>query len=353
MESYEEILSRMREQYESESGHAVTAVSDTDLRLRVMAGEVYRLGAELDWLRRQSSPCSAQGVWLDRHGELRGVSRKGARRAKGTIAFSRYLPLSFDAVIPKGTVCATTGEAPVEYVTTEEVTLTSGSLTVNVPAQAVLPGAAGNVGAGQISAIVTPLDVANYITNPAPFAGGSEKEEDEPYRIRVMRAFSLPANALNSAWYRDVALRAEGIGAAQVVPRENGANTVGVYVWGQDGAPSEQAVAALRETFHESRDVGVTVAVSAAAAKTVNILMRIKLTAEADFDLAARDAKAAVALYFAGLTVGSGMRVIELQRALLRDRAIVKIEFPTSVHDLTAAKGVIPLLGTVTVEEIS
>lgn len=352
MESYEELLSRMREQYEQESGQAVAAASDVDLRLRVMAGEVYRLKAELQWLRLQAFPHTAQGEWLDRHGELRGVGRTEAKHAEGTISFSRYLPLSFDVVIPKGTVCSTTGEAPVEFETTADATLFSGRLTVNIPARAVLPGESGNVSAGQINTIVTPTDTANYVTNTAPFSGGEEAEPDEPYRVRVLSAFKAPANALNSAWYRDAALAIDGVAAAQAVPRENGANTVGVYVWGQGAAPAAKTLTELREIFSSKRDIGVTVSVAAATQKTVDVKARLKLAAGADFALAQQDAKTAIDCYFAGLTVGSGVTVSELSRAIMRDPAVIKVEFPTTMRDVAAAAGVIPLKGAVAVEEI-
>ena len=353
MESYDEIFSRMKEQYEQESGHALTAASDADLRLRTLAGEIYRLKAELQWLRVQAFPYTAQGEWLDRHGALRGVSRKAAACAEGTITFSRYLPLSFNVVIPKGTVCATTGETPIEFETTEDATLYSNNLTVTAPARAVVPGPSGNVAAGQINTIVTETDVANYVTNASAFSGGEAAEADEPYRVRVMAAFKFPANALNSAWYRDAALATDGVTAAQAVPRESGANTVGLYVWGNNKAPTASVLSKLRSALESERDIGVTVTVTAATAKTVDLKVRLRLRAGADYALAARDAMEAIDCYFAGLTVGSGVSVSDLRRLLLRDPALADVEFPTTVRDVTAAVGVIPVKGTVTTEDIT
>ena len=353
MESYEEIYAGMRERYEQESGRVLTPMTDEDIRLRTLAGELYRLKAELQWLRVQAFPHTAQGEWLDRHGALRGVSRKAATHAEGTITFSRYLPLSFSVVIPKGTVCATAGEDPIEFETTADVTLYSNTLTVSAPACAVLPGPAGNVAAGQINTLVTETDVVHYITNASAFSGGAQAEADEPYRVRVMAAFKSPANALNSAWYRDIALTADGITAAQVVPRANGVNTVGLYVWGDGAAPTAAALSKLRTTLQNERDIGVTVTVTAATAKTVDVKARLRLKAGADFALAAQDAKTAVDCYFAGLTVGSGVSISELKRLMLRDPALSDVEFPTSVRDVTAAVGVIPVKGAVTMEEIA
>ena len=56
MESYENIVKRMEDAYREESGQEVEAVSDLGLRLRVLAGELYRLQAGMDWLWRQAFP---------------------------------------------------------------------------------------------------------------------------------------------------------------------------------------------------------------------------------------------------------------------------------------------------------
>ena len=89
----------------------------------------------MEWLERQAFPQTATGKQLDLHGAQRGVLRKQAEKAAGVVSFSRYLPLSFDLVVPKGTVCATSGEPVVEYATTEEAVLQAGELTVDVPVE--------------------------------------------------------------------------------------------------------------------------------------------------------------------------------------------------------------------------
>ena len=56
MDSFEQILQRMEAEYEEKSGGKVEDVSEVGLRLRVLAGELHRLGASLDWLERQAFP---------------------------------------------------------------------------------------------------------------------------------------------------------------------------------------------------------------------------------------------------------------------------------------------------------
>lgn len=351
MESYEAVLERMQAAYETASGQPVALVSDSNLRLRVMAGEITRLQAELSWLRTQAFPFTATDEWLDQHGELRGVSRFAAAPAQGTLTFSRYLPLSFDAVLPKGTVCATTGDAPLEFLTTEEVTLPAGSLSVTVAAQAALAGASGNVTAGQISALVTETDLFDYVTNKSAFTDGTDAESDDEYRVRVLQTYREPTTALNSAWYRSAALAQPGIYAAQAVPDESG--NITVYCWGKSSAPSSAVLTSLSAAFSQQRDIGVTVTVTAAQKSVYALKMRLRPAPGVDFDLVKKDARQAAKTYFAGVSVGDGVTVSEISRAVMKDPAVLEVEFPSSVRDLAAADGVIPVLSSVTMEEIT
>lgn len=353
METYEGILSGMEQVYERESGHRPEDVSDTGLRLRVLAGELFRLWAKVSWLERQAFPQTAAGEWLDRHGSQRGVLRREAEHARGTLTFSRYLPLSFDVVIPAGTVCASPGEIPMEYETLEDRVLAAGELSVDVPAQAVLGGMEGNAGAGCVNSMTTPPNGMNYVTNKAPFTGGRDREPDEEYRPRVLAAYAELPNGVNAAYYRDIALSQEGVSAAGVVPRENGAGTVGVYVWGKSGPPEEKTVNELAEKFARMREIGVTVTVRAATAQSINVGIRCKLKPGTDFDRGAEDVRQAVSSYFAGLTVGSPVYLTEVEQAVLNAVPAIKIEFSPATRDMAAAAGVIPILGAVTMEELA
>lgn len=353
MESYEEILERMERTYREESGHCAGDVTDTGLRLKVLAGELYRLRAEIAWLRRQAFPDTAEGQWLDRHGNQRGVPRQEGTHAVGSIVFSRYLPLSFDVVIPKGTVCASSGELPVEYETTEEAVLAAGSLTVSAAARAAAAGPGGNLAAGRINTLVTPATGVNYVTNTVPFTGGRDREEDEAYRLRVLAAYREGSSGTNAAAYRDVALAYPGITSAAVKPRVNGAGTVGVYVWGQGSAPSAAVIQGLSAEFENRRELGVAVSVQAATAVSVAVTLRLRVAAGADSEKALADAEAAIRRHFAGLGVGSPVYKLDLERAVLAAAPVTGLEWGLNVHDVAGDPAKIPVPGTVSVEELT
>ena len=222
MDSFEQILQRMEAEYEEKSGGKVEDVSEVGLRLRVLAGELHRLGASLDWLERQAFPQTATGAQLDLHGAQRGVARRAASHATGTVSFSRYLPLSFDLVVPQGTVCATSGEPVVEYETTQDAVLEAGDLTVNVPVRAVVAGAAGNAAAGYVTTLVSAPTGINYASNQEAITGGRDPEEDDTYRRRVLDSIVRGGSGANAGYYQEIALAQPGVTLAQAVPRAGG-----------------------------------------------------------------------------------------------------------------------------------
>lgn len=353
MDNFETILQRMKDVYREKSKHDADDVSDTGLRLRVMAGELTRLMAEVEWLRKQAFPQTATGQWLDAHGEARGVARKDAQKATGTLRFTRYIPLSFDMVIPAGTVCCTSGSSPLEYETIQDGVLKAGEVNVDIPARALLGGPESNVSAGRVNTMLSASVGANYVTNTTAFSGGRGAEGDEEYRARVLSAYRYLPNGSNAAYYRDVAMNCPGVGSAGAVPKINGANTVGVYLWGEGSAPTSEVISSVKKELDSLREIGVTVTVQAATAQTVNVTCRVKLKDGADFDSASAAVKEAVTAYFAGLSVGSPVYLTELERLALNAAPIIQLEFPSTLRDVSASQSVIPVLGTVNVEVIA
>lgn len=353
MESYEEILQRMEDRYEMESGCKVEDVSEVGLRLRTLAGELYRLGTSMDWLELQAFPQTATGAQLDLHGVQRGVTRYGAEKAVGVVSFSRYLPLSFDLVVPKGTVCATSGEPVVEYQTTQEAVLASGQLTVDVPVEAVVAGSAGNAAAGYVTTLVNAPTGINYASNENPITGGRDPESDEDYRKRVLDAWSHCPNGTNADYYRQIALDTEGITSVQVVPQSSGAGTIALYLWGEEVAPSSELLSAVEAKLESRKELGVTVKVQAARMVPVNIGIQVQLPEEVDFTWAQQQISQNVEAFFKSLQVGQGFFKTDLTRVVLNTVAAEQVEYSSVTRDVQGITGVVLRVNTVTVEALS
>nr|WP_319489379.1 baseplate J/gp47 family protein [uncultured Caproiciproducens sp.] len=304
MVSYNEILTRMQNQFTSFSGYAPDDASDIGIRMKVLAGEVYSISSAIDWLKMQTFAQSAQGDQLDLRAQERGLARKQPFAASGQITFQRGTPLWYDASIPAGTVCSTSGDNPVRYATTEAAILKSGDLSVAVSAKAEQGGRSGNTQPGTITVMVTPPPAIEGVTNQSAFSGGEDSESDSEFRARLMQSYASISNGTNAAFYRECALKYDGVYSVGVVPRENGAGTVSLYLGGRGGTPPAEVISRVQSDLNLLREVNVDV--KAAAAQTVPVNINISITPSNA--VAEEDALAAcervIRDYFDDLSVG-------------------------------------------------
>jgi phage-related baseplate assembly protein len=144
----------------------------------------------IDFTGKQNLLKYAKGDYLDNLAALYGqrTLRLQAAPALTTLEFTLAAELAFNATIPKGTLC----QAPnaVVFQTIADGVLPAGTLTVDVPAQALVPGLVGNgFLPGQINGVINwNQPYAIDVTNTVVTAGGSDAETDEQYRYRVWLA---------------------------------------------------------------------------------------------------------------------------------------------------------------------
>jgi hypothetical protein len=109
-----------------------------------------------------------------------GITPYAAFPSVGQLTFatapgSPYPTATQNVNIPAGTLAQTTGG--VQFVTTANAVLASGTTSIVIPATAVLGGVAGNVPAGAVTQIVTGLLYPLFVTNAAAFTGGTNAEQ--------------------------------------------------------------------------------------------------------------------------------------------------------------------------------
>ena len=163
MKTIDEIYREMLAVFSQETGMALSGAGEQAVRMYALAAQIYGLYQEAEWVRKQCFPQTAAGEDLDRHAFLRGLSRREATRAEGTLQFSVNTAAARDIPIPAGTVCVTAGLAAFE--TTETRVLPAGATWVEVPARAVEPGTGGNAAARTIrSMTVAPAGMGRFLS---------------------------------------------------------------------------------------------------------------------------------------------------------------------------------------------
>lgn len=123
-------------------------------------------------------PDTATGVSLDLAVKFGSMTRLEAIAATGTVK----LDVDPGTTIDAGISISTQGD--IEYLTTMAVKDEDNDGIVIAPIQAVVPGAAGNVPAGTITRINTPVVGLNAATNEQPTTGGRDRETDKELRDR-------------------------------------------------------------------------------------------------------------------------------------------------------------------------
>lgn len=160
---------------------------------------------------------SKTGADLDAFCQLFGIARLPAKRASGTVIFSRDPADPTDTIfIAVNLQISSSDDVPVIAQTITGATMNSGVLTATVPVQAVSAGPDGNIGAGLLTNISSPIQGVSTVTNPGALTGGTDQETDSALRAR-WKATVFRNLAGTESMYLGIALDDADCFAANVV----------------------------------------------------------------------------------------------------------------------------------------
>lgn len=223
-------------------------------------------------------PMWAKGEWLDYHARGRGMERKPANQASGSLMITGVpgttIPAGFRFSTP-----SIDDKPSIEYETKDKYTIREdGTAEIQVVASAA--GTTGNVPAGTITLMMTPMKGITSITNPEPITGGAEEESDDALRGRVDEADATSEASFvgSDGDYKRWAEEVPGVGTALIVPEWAGAGTVKVVVIDANGQPANAAIIddvynnIMRpgDRLQRKAPIGATVTVVAPTAKDID-----------------------------------------------------------------------------------
>lgn len=227
------------------------------------------------------------GPYLDERTGEHGVVRKPAAAARGSVQFTGTPGIS----LPAGTIVATpadavSGEASVEYRTLTSVTLDAGG-TGEAAVEALVPGKQGNVPAGVIDIMATPVRGIQAVHNPLPVTGGTDTEADESLLERYYAHIRSQGTSGNKAQYMQWALEVNGVGGVKVLPLWDGPKTVKVLIVDADKAPASSALVDQVQRYLDpvsgmgegKAPIGAEVTVASATGKAINVAAKVSLAA--------------------------------------------------------------------------
>lgn len=230
-------------------------------------------------------PAWADGAWLDLHAKARGLTRKPPNKATGTLLVTGVsgttIPAGFRFASPaKGSAAA------IEYEAVERFDIAESGM-VEVQIRAIEAGIIGNVPAGAVTLMMTPLKGITSITNQAQITGGTAEEEDDALRTRIdeLDATAEASFVGSDGDYKRWAEEVPGVGTALPMPEWDGPGTVNVIVIDANGQPANStiitavynSIVSPEDRLKRKAPVGATVTVAAPTAKVLNYTFLLEI----------------------------------------------------------------------------
>lgn len=297
------------------------------------AGGIYQ---DQGWIVRQIFPDTADIEFLELHCRTRGIIRKPANTATGTIDLTGE---------PNATVASglTVTRDSLSFVTTEQATIgLDGKLTI--AAQATIAGTTGNtaqVMSGMLSSTPDGVDTTVII---GIMRGGTDQESPEDLLARLLDIIRRPPAGGNKYDYKRWALEIPGVTAAYVYPLRRGLGTVDIVITSADGLPSEAIIDATQAHIDDVRPVTAKSSlVMSPTIKTFDIGVKVTLSG-ITLDVAATLIKETLNNYINRLTPGE---------TFIRSQAEMLVSLITGVTDrqiITPANNVVPQVDDAVVE---
>lgn len=221
--------------------------SDYFIRATSVASAVEGLYQHQAWIVRQIFPDTADREYLELHARLRGLSRKTAVAAKGSIRITGMPGTAFASGL-----AAKRGD--LSYITTQSGVIdATGHATVAAAASTV--GTVGNVVADSVVELTAAPSGISSQAAIVTMTGGVDDESDSELLARLLELIRRPPAGGNKYDFRRWAMEVPGVTAAYVYPLRRGLGTVDVVVTSAGGMPSADTVAAVQSHIDDQRPV--------------------------------------------------------------------------------------------------
>ncbi len=345
MKTANEIFEEMKAVFELESGCAVSDGCDMAVRMYAAAAQTEALYIYADWILRQCFPQSAEGAYLDSHGEARGIVRSAGKKAAGELVFFVNSAAVNDVLIPAGTVCMTSDGIGFETLTSGVIA--EGETICTVSAQALEVGSKGNVSARTVNFMTNAPMGVEGCTNTAAFTGGEDEESDEALRARILESYKLLSNGANAAWYRKKALEVSGVASVNVIPCARGAGTVDIIITSDEGVPSESLISQVQSVLNAERELCVDVLVYGPNTVYLDIEAQVKVKTGWDADAVLANVKKALEDMFGGGIMGRKLYCAEICDRIYHVDGVESYRLVSPDFDYTAQDNVLLCAGEI------
>ena len=174
-------------EFERISGRRLYPAQVENFMINVMAYALSNLGSAVQNGLIQNRAIWAEGTHLEELGANFGTFRLAAQFARAEVEFTLVEERQTAVVVPAGTRVAAGND--LVFATVQELVIPAGNTTGSVDALASAAGAAFNdLQPGQIQDILDPVAYVGEVANTDVSSGGSDVENDERFRVRIVNA---------------------------------------------------------------------------------------------------------------------------------------------------------------------
>lgn len=222
--TYAEIRDALLTDYQNQiPGADISEGSDIYIKASVLASALWGLYQYQKWIEKQAFPDSADSDGIEHHASIRGLPRKQASKASGTVTVTG----TNGTVILSGLTLKNSNG--ISFETTTGGTIAGGVL--DVTAQAKEGGVSGNIAINTALTIQDPPAGCNSsATAKTAFTGGADKEKDSELLARLLDVIRQPPAGGKKNDYRQWALEVSGVADCIVYPTRRGLGTVDLVV---------------------------------------------------------------------------------------------------------------------------
>jgi len=308
--------------------------------LEVIAKVIADLYGLVKTVMQQSFVQTATGSWLDLKVREMGISRKVAIKTKVSLTFTCNSPAAQNITIPSGTICKSQKDAggnDYRFITVEETVLEEGQTSVQVVAEAELPGKAWNVGQDTITRMVTRVTGIHAVTNGVGFLirEGSDSESDAQLRERSISKWETLGLGGTRGAYRNWALSVPGVIAASVLDDfPFGPGTVGVVILGENGVPSAELINEVHQYIKARKPLTADVRILAPDIQAIDIDLEVIRYADAARETVDISVREAVNNYSTRLQLGEGLIIARMINEIMDVPDVYNLKVNTPERDI-------------------
>lgn len=244
------ITSEIISQYENLSGRTLAQGDPVRVFLDSIILALIQQRNIIDTAEKMNLLAYATGDYLNHLGALLGVSRLGASAASCTVKFTLSQAQNFNVVIPIGT--RITPDGKIFFAVNNSTEIPAGELEISCEASCSESGEIGNgFVIGQVNKLVDIFPYEMQAQNITTTSGGTDIENDENFRERIMLAPESFSNAGSSNGYKFFARSAHPdiIDVAVITPPEISPGHVKIIPLMTGGViPSDEIINAVYNT---------------------------------------------------------------------------------------------------------